>query len=647
MNEVQIIASVTSADQENDPDIPALIGSSAALMISDIPFLGPVGAVRIGLIDNEFIVNPTIAQREISKLDLVVAGTKEAVTMIEAGASEISETDMMRAIQFAHTIIKDICAFQEELVRACGKPKRQVPVIQRNAELESLMRKHLTPEIDKVLNIVDKKERQAAEEALSKEAFLQILEKENYPSDVLERMSALLSDEKNQDFSAIKNAILEERLRHMIVREHKRPDGRGFNELRPITAQAGFLTRAHGSALFTRGQTQLLASVTLGAPSEEQILDGLLPEETKRFMLHYYMPPYSVGEVKPLRGPGRREIGHGALAERALLPLLPKEEEFPYTIRVVCEAIEANGSTSMASVCSGSLALFDAGVPMKKPVAGIAMGLVHLGSEYAILTDIQGLEDHLGEMDFKVAGTADGITALQLDIKLTGVEMEVLEKALYQAKEARLQILEIMNKALPNPRPDLSPYAPRIITLMINPEKIKDVIGPGGKMIHKIIAETGVKIDIEDDGRVYIVTPNAEGAAKARKMVEAITKEVEEGEIYTGKVTRIMGFGAFVEILPGKEGLVHISQIGPGRVQQVEDVLHVGDEVTVKVLKIDELGRVNLTIKGLTHHPEHESQEKQPSDDNRGSSHYSPKRHERDEQRHRKFSSAKKPLHRH
>ncbi|MCL4512709.1 MAG: polyribonucleotide nucleotidyltransferase [Candidatus Eremiobacteraeota bacterium] len=616
-NDVQIVASVMSADQENDPDIPALIGTSAALLISDIPFLGPVGAVRIGIIENEFVVNPTTAQREISKLDLIVAGTKEAVTMIEAGAAEVSEEDMMRAIQFAHGVIKDICVFQEELQKLCGKMKKVVIETKPNSELEAMMRKEFIPEVDRILTIVEKKEREKAEEELSREKLLKLLE--TYPNEIKEKISALLQDEKNGDFDAIKHDILSERLRHLIVKEKRRPDGRQFHEIRPITCSTGLLPRTHGSAIFTRGQTQLIANITLGAPSEEQTLDGLLPEEKKRFILHYYMPPYSVGEVKPLRGPGRREIGHGALAERALSYLLPSEEDFPYVIRVVCEAVESNGSTSMASVCSGSLAMFDAGVPLKKPVAGIAMGLVHLGSEYSVLTDIQGLEDHLGEMDFKVAGTADGITALQLDIKLTGVEMEVLQKALYQAKEAREFILGVMNRALSAPKPELSPYAPRIITLAVPPDRIKDVIGSGGKTINKIIAETKVKIDIEDDGRIFIVTPDAEGAQKAKNMIEAITREVEEGEIYHGTVTRLMNFGAFVEIYPGKEGLVHISQIGPGRVERVEDVFQVGDKVTVKVLKIDEMGRVNLTCKGIGSNGE--QSEDQPNETHEHGSH--------------------------
>jgi polyribonucleotide nucleotidyltransferase len=642
-NDVQIVASVMSADQENDPDIPALIGTSAALLISDIPFGGPVGSVRIGIIDNEFVVNPTTAQREISTLDLVVAGTKEAVTMIEAGAAEISEEDMLRAIQFAHGVIKDICSFQEELQKLCGKPKKEIIEKKVNAELEELMRKLFTPEVDRILTIIEKKQREKAEGELSKEALLKNLE--TYPVETKERISALLKDEKNTDFETIKHDILSERLRYFIVKEKRRPDGRNFHEIRPISCSTGLLPRTHGSAIFTRGQTQLIANITLGAPSEEQTLDGLLQDEKKKFLLHYYMPPYSVGEVKPLRSPGRREIGHGALAERALSYLLPSEEEFPYVIRVVCEAVESNGSTSMASVCSGSLALFDAGVPLKKPVAGIAMGLVHLGSEYSVLTDIQGLEDHLGEMDFKVAGTRDGITALQLDIKLTGVEMEVLQKALYQAKEAREFILDIMSRALSAPRAELSPYAPRIITLVIPSEKIKDVIGSGGKTINKIIAETKVKIDIEDDGRIFIVTPDAAGAQKAKNMIEAITREVEEGEIYTGKVTRLMNFGAFVEIYPGKEGLVHISQIGPGRVERVEDVFQVGDEVTVKVLKIDEMGRVNLTCKGINGNGEDPAEQHR---DNPGRSDHSHGRNPykdsgRDRRQHAYAGSSRKP----
>lgn len=596
-NDVQVIATVMSADQENDPDIPALIGASAALTISDVPFSGPIAAVRIGLVDGNFTVNPTIAQREKSTLDLVVAGTKKAVTMIEAGAEQVSEAEMFKAIQFAHNVIKDLCDLQEQLQKVSGKPKREVPASKPDAELEEIMKKHFTPEIDRLLSILDKKEQKKAEDALDEAFLLKTLE--SYPEETRVRIQTLLEDESRTDFSDIKDALLEERFRVMIVEQKKRPDGRQFNQVRPIHGIAGFLTRTHGSAIFTRGQTQVVATVTLGGPGEEQTLDGLLPEETKRFLLHYYFPPYSVGEVKPMRGPGRREIGHGALAERALSYLLPSEEEFPYTMRIVCEAIESNGSTSMASVCSGSLALFDAGVPMKKHVAGIAMGLVHHGNNYAVLTDIQGLEDHLGEMDFKIAGTRDGITAMQLDIKLTGVEMEVLERAISQSREARMQILDIMERVLAAPRADLSKFAPRILTILINPDKIKDVIGPGGKMIHKITDQTGVEIEIEDDGRVFIVTPNLEAAEKAKQMIENITQEAEPGKIYHGRVTRLMNFGAFVEIFPGREGLVHISQIGPGHVERVEDALKVGDEVDVKVMKIDDQGRVNLTIKGL------------------------------------------------
>jgi len=615
-NDVQVMASVMSADLENDPDIPALIGVSAALCLSDIPFGGPISAVRVGMINGEFIINPTTAQRGESTLDLVVAGTKEAVTMIEAGAAEISEADMMRAIKAAHEVIQEICRFQEELCKAAGKKKQNVVPPAPNTELEAIMRENFTSKIDQGMVIVDKKERSRAMDAVNKELALQLLT-EKYPPELQARLKPILEDEKNRDFSTIKEKIVEERLCHLIVKEHRRPDGRKFDEIRPLSAQVGLLPRTHGSALFTRGQTQLIANITLGGPDEEQSLDGLLPEEKKHFLLHYYFPSYSVGEVKPNRGPGRREIGHGALAERALEYMLPSRENFPYTIRVVCEAVESNGSTSMASVCSGSLALFDAGVPMKKPVAGIAMGLVHVGKEFVVLTDIQGLEDHLGDMDFKVAGTQDGITALQLDIKLTGVSMEVLEKALNQAKQARLHILEVMHRTLAAPRPDLSKYAPRILTIMIHPDKIKDVIGPGGKMIHKIIEKTGVKIDIEDDGRVFIVTPNAEAAQKAKAIIEDITREVEVGKVYHGRVTRLMNFGAFVEIFPGKEGLVHISQIGPGRVERVEDVLSVGDEIDVKVIKIDEQGRVNLSKKSVDGGDD-EPSEPQPNGSDRG-----------------------------
>lgn len=596
-NEVQIIAQVFSADQQNDPDILALIGAGAALAVSNIPFPSPAAGVRIGYRDGEFLFNPTYQDRQTALLDMVIAGTKDAISMVEAGAKEVSEDIILEAMNRGHEIIRTIIGKIEELARIAGKSKQKISVYEPDKVLEEFMRTYFKKVIHDGMRIYEKQAREAALAAISAETVLEQLKVRKHPE--LERLTILLTDKSNHDFTNIKKAIMEEGLRIMVVDERVRPDGRQFDEIRPITARIALLPRTHGCGLFTRGQTQVLSIATLGAASEYQMIDDISEEKSKRYMHHYYFPPFSVGETRPMRGPGRREIGHGALAERALVPVIPAEDKFPYTIRMVSEVLESNGSTSMASVCGSTLALMDAGVPIKAPVAGIAMGLMHKDGKYAVLTDIQGMEDFMGEMDFKVAGTKDGVTAMQMDTKLTGISTQIMKEALEQAKKARLFILDIINSTISAPRPDLSPYAPRVITMVIHPDKIKLVIGPGGKVIHKIIADTGVKIDIEDDGRIFIVTPKPEAGQKAVKIIEDLTREVEVGEVYLGKVVRIMPFGAFVELTPGRDGLVHISQLGPGHVERVEDVLSIGDEIMVKVVEIDKQGRVNLTRKGV------------------------------------------------
>ncbi|KYO65760.1 polyribonucleotide nucleotidyltransferase [Thermovenabulum gondwanense] len=583
-NDIQIIATILSVDQDNTPDVLAINGASLALCISDIPFEGPVGAVSVGLIDGKFVINPTVEQHEKSRLRLVVAGTKDAILMVEAGADEVTEEEMLNAILFGHEEIKKIVAFQEEIIAKIGKPKMEIPPIDIDAEMEKAVRDFATPEIQKAIRIYEKQEREAYLSKITEDTLTHFAE--IYP-------------EKEKEISDILYNILKEEVRKMITKEGVRPDGRKSNEIRPISCEVGILPRTHGSGLFTRGQTQVLTVATLGALGDVQILDGLDLEETKRYMHHYNFPPYSTGETRVLRGPGRREIGHGALAERALEPMIPPEEEFPYTIRLVSEVLSSNGSTSMASVCGSTLALMDAGVPIKSPVAGIAMGLIKEEEDFTILSDIQGIEDFLGDMDFKVAGTAKGITAIQMDIKIKGIDAEIMRKALVQAREGRLYILEKMLSVISEPRKELSPYAPRIFSITIDPEKIRDVIGPGGKTINKIISETGVKIDIEDDGRIYVAAPNEKAGEKALEMINRITQDVEVGKVYLGKVLRITNFGAFVEILPGKEGLVHISKLAKGRVKRVEDVVNVGDEILVKVTDIDKQGRINLSHKDV------------------------------------------------
>ncbi|MFR0019056.1 MAG: polyribonucleotide nucleotidyltransferase [Paraclostridium sp.] len=588
-NDVQVVATVLSVDQDCTPDIVAMIGSSIALSISDIPFNGPTGSVSVGLVDGAFVINPTAEQREKSSLHLVVSGTKDAIMMVEAGAEEIPDELMLEAILFAHEEIKKVVEFIETIVAEVGKEKIEVTLFEINADVEKAVREFATDKMKEAVKTVEKLERMEKMDAVKEATF------ENF-EDIVE--------EFGQDIEETLHAIIKEQVRKLIVHENVRPDNRKPDEIRPIWCDNGFIPRAHGSGLFTRGQTQVMSIATLGALGDVQILDGLDEEESKRYMHHYNFPAYSVGEARPSRGPGRREIGHGALAERALLPVIPSKEDFPYAIRVVSEVLSSNGSTSQGSVCGSTLSLLDAGVPLKDMVAGIAMGLIKHDDKVAVLSDIQGMEDHLGDMDFKVAGTEHGITAIQMDIKIAGIDEEVLRTALKQAKVGRIHILNEMRKTIAAPKPELSKYAPKIVTMNINPDKIRDVIGPGGKIITKIIDETGVKIDIEQTGEVFISGIDSEMIAKAQELINNIVAEAEVGETYTGKVTRIMNFGAFVEVLPGKEGLLHISHIAHERVNKVEDVLNIGDEVTVKVTEIDEKGRVNLSRKALLPKPE-------------------------------------------
>ena len=586
-NDVHVVATVMSVDQDNLPDVAAINGASAALHISEIPFDGPIGAVSVGYIEGELVINPTLKQRENSSLHLVVAGTKDAVMMVEAGADEVPEELCLEAIMLGHEKVKEIVRFienlrQEALALGLAKEKRIPVLYEVNPEVERSVREYATQPLQEAITNKNKLEREENIEKVKNETLLHF--SEIYPDYI-------------KDIKNTLDSIVKEYVRKLITVDKIRPDGRATDEIRPITCEVGVLGRTHGTGLFTRGQTQVLSVVTLGAVGEEQILDGLGVEDSKRYMHHYNFPPYSVGEVRPMRGPGRREIGHGALAERALEPMIPPEEDFPYTIRIVSEVLESNGSTSMGSVCGSTLALMDAGVPIKAPVAGVAMGLIKDGEHYSILTDIQGMEDALGDMDFKVAGTKKGVTAIQMDIKIAGIDRNILKDALEQARKGRLFIMDKMLSVISAPRPDLSPYAPRIITMMIDPEKIREVIGPGGKTIKKIIENTGVKIDIEDDGRVFIAAIDVEAGKKAVRIIEDLTRDVEVGKIYIGKVNRITNFGAFVEILPGREGLVHISHLAEERVGKVEDVVAIGDEILVKVTEIDRQGRINLSRK--------------------------------------------------
>ncbi|MBE1446452.1 polyribonucleotide nucleotidyltransferase [Paenibacillus sp. OAS669] len=586
-NDVQVVAIVMSVDQECSPEIAAMIGVSAALSISDVPFNGPVGGVIVGRVDGQFVINPTLEQAEKSDIHLVVAGTKDAIMMVEAGADEVPEEVMLEAIMFGHDEIRKIVAAQEELVQVAGKPKMEVKLHSVDETVNREVRAYAQERLVEAVKIAEKHARQDAIDAINAETV------EHFTAQYEE------TPEKLADVKETLYDIVKEEVRRLITHDKVRPDGRALDEIRPIECDINLLPRTHGSGLFTRGQTQALSVCTLGALGDVQILDGLDLEETKRFMHHYNFPPFSVGEARPLRPPGRREIGHGALGERALEPVIPSETDFPYTIRLVSEVLESNGSTSQASICASTLAMMDAGVPIKAPVAGVAMGLIKDGDHFSILTDIQGMEDHLGDMDFKVAGTASGVTALQMDIKIDGIDRAILTQALEQAKKGRMHILGKMLERIQQPKPQLSPYAPKIVTMQINPDKIRDVIGAGGKIINKIIEETGVKIDIEQDGRVFIASSNEQMNEKARQIIEGIVKEVVVGETYLGTVKRVEKFGAFVEILPGKEGLVHISQLSTERVAKVEDVVAVGDTITVKVTEIDQQGRVNLSRKAV------------------------------------------------
>lgn len=582
--ETQLMLTVFSSDQENDGDILGAIGASAALMISDIPFDGPIAEVRVGRINGEFVINPTFSQLEQSDMDITVAGTKDSIVMVEGEAKEISERDMVDALRYAQKYITPLCELQTELQRECGKPKRVIETTSPNQELIAAVRSLAETRLHELTaSVLSKEERSTRRAELETEVQNALAER--FP-------------EQQSVIAEILHDIEKTEMRAMILNDHKRLDGRGLKDIRPITCEVGVLPRTHGSSLFTRGETQSLTTCTLGTKMDEQILDGLLPETRKRFMLHYNFPPFSVGEVGRL-GTGRREIGHGNLAERALKNLIPAEAEFPYTIRVVSDILESNGSSSMATVCAGSLALMDAGVPLKKSVAGIAMGLVKEGDNIAILSDILGNEDHLGDMDFKVAGTRNGITAFQMDIKIQGISFDIFTQALEQAREGRMTILNIMDQTISEPRKELSPYAPRLTSLKIPVDMIGAVIGPGGKMIREIVAQTGAEINIEDDGTVVIASVSGEGTEKAIGMINKIIEVPEVGKVYKGKVTRTMEFGAFVEFLPGKEGLVHISHLDTNRVNKVTDLVNVGDELEVKLMEKDKEGRYNLSRKAL------------------------------------------------
>ncbi|MDO4924869.1 MAG: polyribonucleotide nucleotidyltransferase [Turicibacter sp.] len=583
-NDVQVINYVMSVDHDNSPEVSAMIGSSLSLSISDIPFEGPIAGVIVGRVNGEFVLNPTVEQLENSDIDLTVAGTKDAVNMVEAGAKEVPEEDMLEAIMFGHDAIKQIIAFQEQIVAEIGKEKMELNLYEVDGDINTRVREMAEADMLAAIQVVEKHARQEAIDAVNKRV-LEVFEAEEATEKELKQVKEVL------------NKIVKEEVRRLITDEKVRPDGRKIDEIRPLSSRVDLLPRTHGSALFTRGQTQALSICTLGALNEHQMLDGLEVEETKRFMHHYNFPPFSVGETGRYGAPGRREVGHGALGERALKQVMPSEKEFPYTVRLVSEVLESNGSTSQASICASTMALMAAGVPIKAPVAGIAMGLVKKGENYTVLTDIQGMEDHLGDMDFKVAGTAQGVTALQMDIKIEGLSREILEEALQQAKVGRMQILNHMLGTIAETREDLSAYAPKIKVMTIKVDKIRDVIGPGGKQINEIIDKTGVKIDIEQDGTVYILHDNTENINQAVAMIEDIVREVEVGKIYLGKVVRIEKFGAFVEIFPGQDGLVHISQLAEERVAKTEDVVSVGDQIYVKVTEIDDRGRVNLSRK--------------------------------------------------
>ncbi len=586
-NDVQVIATVLSVEQDVQPDVLGMIGSSIALSISNAPFMGPTGSVAVGMIDGEYILNPDCAQREKSRLALTVAGTRDAVMMVEAGANEVTEEEMLGAILFAHEEIKKIVDFIEMIQKEVGKPKMEVNIHVPDEDLNRRVREYAMDKVVWQMDTFDRHEREMRTEQVKEETKAAFAESD--PG-------------MEKDVDAILYQMQKEVMRDKIINKKIRPDGRAQDEIRPIWSEVHMLERPHGSAVFTRGQTQVMTIATLGTIAEAQILDGLTLEDSKRYMHQYNMPPYSTGETRPVRSPGRREIGHGALAERALLPVLPSEEEFPYCMRLVSEVISSNGSTSQASICASTLALMDAGVPIKKPVAGVAMGLIKdvESGNIAILTDIQGLEDFLGDMDFKVAGTRDGITAIQMDIKIKGIDREILTRALEQARKGRLFILDKMAETIAEPRAELSPYAPRILSFKINPDKIRDVIGSGGKTINGIIAKTGVKIDIEDDGSVFIASPDQAAAEEAKRIIDGIVEEIEVGKVYLGTVVNIKEFGAFVNLKPGTDGLLHISRIAKERVNKVEDVLNLGDQVLVRVIEIDpKTGKISLTRKDL------------------------------------------------
>ncbi len=581
-NEVQIIANLLSSDVEHEPDTFGIIGATTALLMSELPFSTPLAAVKVGLIDGKYIINPTLIQQTESRLDLTVAGTRDSIVMIEGGAKETSEAEVIEAIKFAQPEISRIIDIQEQIVRSAGKEKNNLI----SPFVDESITKEITQEVDDEINqILQIKEMKAREDSIY-QLIKTTIEKLKDKDDKIDPKVKHVVDE-----------LLCTKMRKMVLEDKKRIDGRALTEVRPVSCEIGLLPRTHGSALFTRGQTQSLAVTTLGTASDEQRIDDIYGEESKAFMLHYNFPPFSTGDVRPMRGPGRREIGHGALAERAIRPVLPKETEFPYTIRLVSNILESNGSSSMASVCGSSLALMDAGVPVKTSVAGISMGLIKEAEKYVLLTDILGIEDHYGDMDFKVAGTADGITAIQLDLKIRGLSVEILAEAIQMARAGRLEILKVMNSTINTPRSELSKYAPKIVVFSIAKAKIGEVIGPGGKVIRKIIADNDVEIDIDDDGKVTIAGNDRQNVEKAQETISAIVQEAEVGKIYVGKVKRIMTFGAFVEILPGKEGLVHISKLSRQRVKRVEDVVKVGDEIVVKVANIDDQGRINLIRK--------------------------------------------------
>jgi polyribonucleotide nucleotidyltransferase len=600
-NEIQIMSTVLSSDQANDSDILGITGASAALMISDIPFPEPVSAVRVGLVEGKLVLNPTFKELEESQLDLVVAATDTNVVMVEAGAREVAESKIVEALEFAHQAIRQLNKLQHDLKARVGKPKRSFPLPQRDEAVVKAVTSAYAEKVKTANRIAEKKARQDALDAVLQEAVTRF--EESHPGST-KTVKHVIGD------------IEEREVRHLIVSEHRRPDGRGFDDMRAVTAETGILPRTHGSSLFTRGQTQALVVATLGTKVDEQRVEELEGQSWKSYMLHYNFPPYSVGEVRPFRGPGRREIGHGALAERSIEPLIPTDVDFPYTIRIVSDILESNGSSSMATVCGGSLALMDAGVPIKAHVAGVAMGLVKEGEQFAILTDIQGVEDHLGDMDFKVAGTRAGVTALQMDIKIAGVSYQLMADALEKARKARMHLLDIMEAAIPKPRAELSPYAPRIYIMMIDPDKIREVIGPGGKMIKKISAETGTQIDIEDSGEIRIAAFSGADGDRAREIIRSITEDPEIGRIYQGTVRRVVPFGAFVEISPGKDGLVHISELEDRRVERVEDVINEGDSVLVKVIGIDREGKIKLSRKQAL--PGHENDPVVAASDPRG-----------------------------